>query len=165
VTDEANYRKVRIRIDAASESEREYDESAIEKVFSRWVRTDAIVTAITTRIINRYKQTPFYLTLQVDAKDRGLWTADVVDVSTRIIMNVDGLPQTTRYQIISAQETTPGSVIKYVLQNYNFTARYGYYMAADAPTFADATDEEKLIGAWYADENGLISGAAGYEYQ
>jgi hypothetical protein len=165
VTDEANYRKVRIRIDAASESEREYDESAIEKVFSRWVRTDAIVTAITTRIINRYKQTPFYLTLQVDAKDRGLWTADVVDVSTRIIMNVDGLPQTTRYQIISAQETTPGSVIKYVLQNYNFTARYGYYMAADAPTFADATDEEKLIGAWYADDDGLISGAAGYEYQ
>jgi hypothetical protein len=80
-------------------------------------------------------------------------------------MNVDGLPQTTRYQIISAQETTPGSVIKYVLQNYNFTARYGYYMEADAPTFADATDEEKLTGAWYADDDGLISGAAGYEYQ
>lgn len=165
VTDEANYRKVRIRIDAASESEREYDESAIEKIFSRWVRTDSIVTAITSRIINRYKQTPFYLTLQVDAKDRGLWTADVVDVSTRILTDTEGLPAQTRYQIISAEESKPGSVIKYVLQNYNFTAKYGFYMVDDAPTYALATEEEKLTGAWYSDDDGLISGVDGYEYQ
>jgi hypothetical protein len=164
LTQEANYRKVRIRIDASSQSEREYNESAIEKIFSRWVRSDAIVTAITTRIINRYRQTPFYLTVSVDAKDRGLWTADVVDVSTRIITNFDGLPTATRYQIISAQETSPGSVVKYVLQNYNFTARYGYYMASDAPTFADATEGQKLIGGWWSDADGLISGAPGYEY-
>jgi hypothetical protein len=165
VTDEGNYRKVRIRIDAQSESDREYDESAIEKIFSRWVRTDAIVTAITTRIINRYRITPFYLTLSVDAKDRGLWTADVVDVSTRILTNFEGLPLQSRYQIISAQETTPGSVIKYVLQNYNFTARYGYYMATVSPDFSAATDEERLTGGWYADAAGLVDGAAGYEYQ
>jgi len=164
LTQEANYRKVRIRIDASSQSEREYNEPAIEKIFSRWVRSDAIVTAITTRIINRYRQTPFYLTVSVDAKDRGLWTADVVDVSTRIITNFDGLPTATRYQIISAQETSPGSVVKYVLQNYNFTARYGYYMASDAPTFADATEGQKLIGGWWSDADGLISGAPGYEY-
>ena len=165
VTDEANYRKVRIRIDAASESDREYDEAAIEKIFSRWVRTDAIVTAITTRIINRYKQTPFYLTLSVDAKDRGLWTADVVDVSTRILTNLEGLPLQSRYQIISAQEATPGSVIKYVLQNYNFTARYGYYMVAGAPIYSLATEEQRLTGGWFSDDAGLISGAPGYEYQ
>ena len=164
LTQEANYRKVRIRIDASSQSEREYNEPAIKKIFSRWVRSDAIVTAITTRIINRYRQTPFYLTVSVDAKDRGLWTADVVDVSTRIIANFDGLPTATRYQIISAQETSPGSVVKYVLQNYNFTARYGYYMASDAPTFADATEGQKLIGGWWSDADGLISGAPGYEY-
>lgn len=164
LTQEANYRKVRIRIDASSQSEREYNEPAIEKIFSRWVRADAIVTAITTRIINRYRQTPFYLTVSVDAKDRGLWTADVVDVSTRIITNFDGLPTATRYQIISAQETRPGSIVKYVLQNYNFTARYGYYMASDAPTFADATEEQKLVGGWWSDADGLISGAPGYEY-
>ena len=165
VTDEANYRKVRIRIDASSESEREYDESAIEKIFSRWVRTDSIVTAITSRIINRYKQTPFYLTLQVDAKDRGLWTADVVDVSTRILTDTEGLPAQTRYQIISAEESQPGSVIKYVLQNYNFTAKYGFYMVTGAPTYALATEAEKLTGAWYSDVDGLISGVDGYEYQ
>jgi hypothetical protein len=165
VTTEENYRKVRIRIDAQSESEREYDESAIKKVFSRWVRTDAIVTAITTRIINRYRTTPFYLTVQVDAKDRGIWTADVIDVSTRILTDFDGNPRTNRYQVISAEETTPGAVIKYVLQDYNFTARYGYYMADDAPDFADATEEEKLTGGWFADVDGSVEGAPGYEYQ
>jgi hypothetical protein len=165
ITDEENYRKVRIRIDADSESIREYRESAVEKIFSRWVRTDGIVVAITTRLLARYSVNPYYLTISVDAKDRGTWTADVVDVSTRLLTNTEGLPFTNRYQIISAQETSPGSVVKYVLQNYNFSARYGFWMAADAPTYATATDEQKETGAWWADADGKVSGDDGYEWQ
>lgn len=165
VTDEENYRKVRIRIDADAESPREYGESAVEKIFSRWVRTDAIVVAITTRLLARYSVNPYYLTISVDAKDRGTWTADVVDVSTRLLTNTEGLPFTTRYQIISAQETSPGSVVKYVLQNYNFSARYGFWMAADAPTYAAATAEQRAIGGWWAGTDGKVSGDDGYEWQ
>ena len=165
VTDEENYRKVRIRIDADAESTREYGEVAVEKIFSRWVRTDSIVVAITTRLLARYSVNPYYLTISVDAKDRGTWTADVVDVSTRLLTNTEGLPFTTRYQIISAQETSPGSVVKYVLQNYNFSARYGYWMAADAPIYSLATDEQKATGAWWAGTDGKISGDDGYEWQ
>jgi hypothetical protein len=165
VNDEENYRKVRIRIDADAESPREYGESAVEKIFSRWVRTDAIVVVITTRLLARYSVNPYYLTISVDAKDRGTWTADVVDVSTRLLTNTEGLPFTTRYQIISAQETSPGSVVKYVLQNYNFNARYGFWMAADAPTYAAATDEQRAIGGWWAGTDGKVSGDYGYEWQ
>jgi hypothetical protein len=165
VNDEENYRKVRIRIDADAESPREYGESAVEKIFSRWVRTDAIVVAITTRLLARYSVNPYYLTISVDAKDRGTWTADVVDISTRLLTNTEGLPFTTRYQIISAQETSPGSVVKYVLQNYNFSARYGFWMAADAPTYAAATDEQRAIGGWWAGTDGKVSGDDGYEWQ
>lgn len=170
VTEEENYRKVRIRIDADSESAREYGEVAVEKIFSRWVRTDAIVTAITTRLLDRYRDTPFYLTVSVDAKDRTTWVADVVDVSTRLITNVDGLPLNTRYQVISAEETSPGHIAKYVLQSYALTGggtdvRYGYYMAADAPIYSLATEVQKATGGWYAGADGLISGDPGYEYQ
>jgi hypothetical protein len=165
VTDEENYRKVRIRIDADSESIREYGEVAVEKIFSRWVRTDAIVVAITTRLLARYSVNPYYLTISVDAKDRETWTADVVDVTTRLLTNTEGLPFTTRYQIISAQETSPGSVVKYVLQNYNFSARYGYWMAADAPTYAAATEEQKALGGWWADADGKVSGDDGFVWQ
>lgn len=162
---EDNYRKVRIRIDAESESAREYDESAVKKIYSRWVRTDAIVIAITTRIIARYRDDPLYLTISVDAKDRNTWTADVVDVSSRLQTNTEGLPLTRRYQVISAQEVQPGAVIKYVLQTYDFTAKYAYWMASDAPIFSLATDEEKANGAWWSDSDGLISGESGYEWQ
>ena len=165
VDDDANYRKVRIRVDGDAESVREYDEVAVTKIFSRWVRTDAIVTAITTRLLNRYRDSPYYLTISVDAKDRGIWTADVVDVTSRLITNTEGLPLSTRYQVISAQETSPGSVVKYVLQNYSFDSRYGFWMAADAPTFAAATEEQKLNGGWWSDADGKISGVAGYQYQ
>lgn len=165
VDDEANYRKVRIRVDGDAESVREYNEVAVTKIFSRWVRTDAIVTAITARLLTRYRDTPYYLTISVDAKDRGLWTADVVDVTTRLLTNEDGLPLSTRYQIISAQETSPGSVVKYVLQNYNFAARYGFWMADNAPIYDDATEQERLTGGWWADANGKIGTADGYEWQ
>lgn len=162
---EDNYRKVRIRIDAESESAREYDESAVKKIYSRWVRTDAIVIAITTRIIARYRDDPLYLTISVDAKDRNTWTADVVDVSSRLQTNTEGLPLTRRYQVISAQEVQPGAVIKYVLQTYDFTAKYAYWMDDDAPIFSLATAEQKATGAWWADNDGLISGESGYEWQ
>jgi len=162
---EDNYRKVRIRIDAESESAREYDESAVKKIYSRWVRTDAIVIAITTRIIARYRDDPLYLTISVDAKDRNTWTADVVDVSSRLQTNTEGLPLTRRYQVISAQELQPGAVIKYVLQTYDFTAKYAYWMDDDAPIFSLATDEEKALGAWWSDDDGLIDGESGYEWQ
>lgn len=162
---EDNYRKVRIRIDAESESEREYDESAVKKIYSRWVRTDAIVIAITTRILARYRDDPLYLTISVDAKDRNTWTADVVDVSSRLQTNTEGLPLTRRYQVISAQEVQPGAVIKYVLQTYDFTAKYAYWMASDAPIFSLATAEQKALGAWWSDSDGLIDGESGYEWQ
>jgi len=160
-----NYRKVRIRIDADSESEREYGESAVKKIYSRWVRTDSIVVVITTRLLDRYKTDPLYLTISVDAKDRNTWTADVVDVSSRLQTNTEGLPLTRRYQVISAQEVQPGAVVKYVLQNYEFTAKYAYWMASDAPIFSLATDEQKALGAWWADADGLIDGQDGYEWQ
>lgn len=162
---EDNYRKVRIRIDAESESAREYDESAVKKIYSRWVRTDSIVIAITTRILARYRDDPLYLTISVDAKDRNTWTADVVDVSSRLQTNTEGLPLTRRYQVISAQEVQPGAVIKYVLQTYDFTAKYAYWMADDAPIFSLATDDEKAEGAWWSDADGLIDGESGYEWQ
>lgn len=165
VNEEDNYRKVRIRIDADSESEREYDEAAVKKIYSRWIRTDAIVTAITARIIERYKTDPLYLTISVDAKDRNTWTADVVDVSSSLQTNAEGLPLNRRYQVISAQEVQPGAVVKYVLQNYDFTAKYAYWMASDAPIFSLATAEQKATGAWWADNDGLISGESGYEWQ
>jgi hypothetical protein len=165
VDDEANYRKVRIRVDGDAESVREYNEAAVTKIFSRWVRTDAIVTAITARLLTRYRDTPYYLTISVDAKDRGLWTADVVDVTTRLLTDESGLPIPTRYQIISAQETSPGSVVKYVLQNYNFAARYGFWMADNAPIYANATEQQRLTGSWWADANGKIGTANGYEWQ
>lgn len=165
VNEEDNYRKVRIRVDAASETDREYGESAVKKIYSRWVRTDAIVIAITTRLLARYRDDPLYLTISVDAKDRNTWTADVVDVSSRLQTNTEGLPLSRRYQVISAQEVQPGAVVRYVLQNYDFTAKYAYWMAADAPIFSLATDEQKAIGAWWSDADGLISGQAGYEWQ
>ena len=165
VNEEDNYRKVRIRVDAASETDREYGESAVKKIYSRWVRTDAIVIAITTRLLARYRDDPLYLTISVDAKDRNTWTADVVDVSSRLQTNTEGLPLSRRYQVISAQKVQPGAVVRYVLQNYDFTAKYAYWMAADAPIFSLATDEQKAAGAWWSDDDGLISGQAGYEWQ
>jgi hypothetical protein len=166
LTDESNFKKVRIRIDSAAESVREYADSSVKRIYSRWVRTDAIVISITTRLLDRYRDPPFYLTISCDAKDRSIWTADVLDVTTRLVTDVTGAPTTTRYQVIEAEEVMSGSVIQYVLQNFNYLLRFAYYMADGSPVFTLASDTEKQEGAWWSDDEGKMSDSTnGYTYQ
>ena len=106
--------------------------------------------------------------MRVDAKDRGIWTADVVDIYNRNIVNFNGQQELERYQILSVQEVVSGETIEYEMQRFMFRGtRFGFYMAADAPLYVDATEEQKSApSGWYADDLGLMpDGSEGWEYQ
>jgi hypothetical protein len=112
-------------------------------------------------------QNPKILTLRLDAKDRDLWTADVVDVKHRNIVDFTGSPLIERYQVFKAEESISGEVVEYQMQRFLFRGtRFGYYMPSDALNFEDY-DEEFLAGnvGFYSDENGQMSdGSSGWEY-
>ena len=163
---EANYRKLRVRADLEAEGEQQYGEQRIRKIYSRWLHSDAQAVNVTARLLSRYRNNPRYATISVDAKDRAMWTGDVVDMLHRGVVDETGAPLETRYQILSAEETVPGHSVEYRLEVYEYSInfRIGLWMDEDAPDYVDATDEQKALGGWWADDEGKIGGIPGYNW-
>lgn len=152
IDEESNFRQLRIRADTSAESAQQYGEQRIRKIYSRWLRTDAQVLNATTRLLSRFRNNPRYLTLDVDAKDRSTWTGDVVDVTTRGIVDIYGEPRAGRWQVISAEEVESGHRMRYTLETYEYGigTRYGVFMIDSAPLYGNATEAERAGGCWFA---------------
>lgn len=163
---ESNFRRVRIRADAAAESDQQFGDQRIRKIFSRWLQDEAQAINVSVRLLSRYRNNPRFVTLSVDAKDRGSWTGDVVDILHRAVVDDTGAPLETRFQILSAQETIPGHEIEYRLEVYEYSVTYrtGLWMVADAPDYLNATAKEKVFGSWWANEKGKVHGDHGYNW-
>ena len=165
--DESNFARVRIRADLEAEGAAQYGESRISKIFSRWLETEGQVSQVTKRTLDRYRDNPRTLEVRVDAKDRAaLRVGEVADIMMRTILDDRGLEVSTLWQVISAREDPPGEAVALELLSFDFTGRFAFYMETAAPIFANATDEEKKSGAWYAGDDGKFSdGTDGYQYQ
>jgi hypothetical protein len=149
-----NYQSRRIRIDA----EVERDETAGGKIFenviySRWTQSFGNALLVSASLLLRYRLPPQYLTLEIDAKDRAIENGDVIDLTTRYIRDTEGTPVETRWQVISVDEINPGTRLRIEMQSYQFVGKFAIIMSNDAPTYADATEVERVTGAWMADES------------
>jgi hypothetical protein len=165
---ESNYKKLRIRADLDAESAEKYGESRVRKIYARWIQNDAQAINLSARLLGASYENPKILKLRVDAKDRAVWTADIVDILHRNIVDFTGSPTLERYQVLSVEEVLPGEVVQYEMQRFIFKGtRFGFYQDEYAPDFVYATqDEIDGNAAWYSDENGLMpDGSSGWEYQ
>jgi hypothetical protein len=168
VDNSSNYQQIELRADLDAESDNQYGESRIRKIYARWIQNNAQAINLAARLLGASFQNPKYMKIRVDAKDRDIWTADVVDIYNRNIVNFNGEQELERYQILSVQEVVSGEVIEYEMQRFLFRGtRFGFYMVDDAPLYVDATPEERDAQAgWYADAEGLMpDGSEGWEYQ
>jgi len=165
--DPVNYTRRRVRIDGPSElADATGGEIREQQIYSRWIGSDAQAVLLGAQILLRYKSIPRYLQIRVDAKDREITIGDVVDATTRVVVDDTGASVQSRWQVISWEETRPGDTIALDLQSYTFIGRFGYYMADGSPDYNSATDEQKDTGGFYADDQGrLPDGTKGYQYQ
>lgn len=166
---ETNYDQLRVRADLEAEQPDLYGESRIRKVFARWIQSDAQAINLSVRLLALSVDNPKKLRIRVDAKDRSYWTADVLGVQHRSLVDQFGDPTTERYQILSAEEIEPGEVVEYHLQSFAIrVARVGFYTEDDALNYNAYTleeiEEQRLT--FYADEDALMpDGSTGWEYQ
>jgi hypothetical protein len=166
--DEQNFRRIRVRVDGDAESDLQYGEQRIKKIYSRWIQTDAIAIQTTVRLLSRFRDTPEYIAFALDAKDRAMWTGDLADVTVDSIVDATGGPRVLRWQVISAEEAISGEVTEYQLQRFEYgpTDKAAFIMATDAPIYANATDTERLTGGFIGDAFGLMpNGDPGYTLQ
>jgi hypothetical protein len=149
-----NYAFRRIRIDGEVELPEATDGTIRDnEIFSRWIRSQTNAFLLAAQLLLRYRLPPRYVTISLDAKDRSIDVGDVLDVTTRQILDTEGQEVETRWQVISFEETASGETVRLELQSYQFVGKFAVIMANDAPDYADATDAEKLNGCWLADDS------------
>lgn len=157
-----NFRRVRGQIDG--EAEAKFGDIVTKRVFSRWIQTETQAFDYVFKTLFAFENPPEILKIRLDAKDRSLWTSDVALINTRIKVDDTGAPLDSLFQVITSEEDDPGHSVVYELQTFGFDGNFSFYMADDAPDYANATVEQLTSGAWYTDENGKINGEEGYLY-
>jgi hypothetical protein len=144
LTDGKNYATQRIRIDLEAEGVNYADGTVRNLVwYSPLVRTDLNAILVQAAFLLRYRETPRYIELTLSAKDSGLRVGDVISVTSYDEIDTLGNPITAPWQIIEWEETEPGFSYRVLAQSFILFERPAFIMANDAPTFEDATEEQR----------------------
>ena len=161
----ANYDIVRPRIRADAESADQYGDRKTRTIYSRWLKRVNRGEVITTqaRLLARYGRNPLRVSFRVDAKDRDVWTGDIIDMQHRSMVDDTGAPRVQRLQVISAEEVDPGHHVQYHCQTSEFVGRYAFIMQNDSPVYVEASGRLRDSGAWFApDPSGFADGSEPY---
>lgn len=160
LTSASNYGKLRVSVDLEAERAIEYGQQRIKKIYTRWLTStsEGVVLGITSRILQRFRDTPKVMMVKTDAKDRDSWTGDVLDVETRINTDETGLAIRSRWQIVSAEEFDSGHQVRYKLQVFDFQQdeRSAFIVSNDTPDYNAATEEQKATGGWISNDDGTM---------
>lgn len=167
--DEAtNYATQRARVDAGLE-DADYADGTVRAriVYSPLLRTDANAVLTQALQLQRYGQTPVYLSMRVARKDATAGIGDVVQVETTKFIDRLGNPLVTSWEIIQGpREVEPGLVYEYMAQSFVLFPRASFIMANDAPDFASATDAQKQNACYMSENTGLMpDGSVAYVIQ
>lgn len=143
-----------------------YPERRVYELFSRWLSDQNQVNLLTFRLLARYKNPPVYVSFSLDAKDRSISVGDPFDIEFKGFTDETGLLERRRYQVISLHESPPGEtlIVEAQIFDYSIDFKLGGWMIDAAPDYSAATTAEKLSGAWWADDAGLVGGDPGYTW-
>lgn len=157
-----NYRRGEVPVDSSAEGPTEYNQEATYEVFSRWLGNagdDGIASAVTARLLNRYRDTPEQITFDYDVKDNAsVDVASPVTITSRIFQDETGNPQPVEMQVTSVEEVVPGHRLRAKAQSYQFSGRYGFITENSRPDYASSTDAQKAKGTYIVDETTLVFG-------
>lgn len=154
-----NYARLSITPDFDAESDVEYGDQRIRKIPSRWIPADGDAQAamLGTRLLYRYRNNPRTLRFQLDAKDAGIWTGDVVRITSKRVQDFTGAPLETEFQVLQAVEKKAGTVYEYELTDTFFRGRYAFITEDDAPEYPDATDAIRRVWGFICPDSGLFA--------
>lgn len=163
-TDPANYKYRYVVVDG--ETEGGIDEPVTKSIYADWVTLRTQAAQVAFRLLARYLETPRFVSVKVDAKDRSVSVGSIVVLDTDQIVDTEGNIDLTRWQVTSAAEMIAGDSYILDLQTFTFAGRFGRFMADGSPNYTAATQDQKDTGAFYAGSDGLLSnGDKGYQYQ
>lgn len=162
-----NYATMRQRIDGDAELPEYADGTVRDNIhYSRLVRADFNSVLVGATLLQRYRETPQYLDLEIAEKDASIGIGDVIAVTSNEVIDTLGQPLRQFWQIIEWEELEPGFRYRVLGQSFILFPRPSFIMANDAPDFATATDAEKVNACFITENDGTMpDGSVGYVIQ
>ena len=163
LTDESNYDRVIQTVDADATTL--YGGTRVRKVFTRWLDAggDTIAALTSTRLLDRFKDTPRRYKLTIDARDRAVGLTDVVMLDSDAAQGTTGKTTMELLQVLSRSEPVPGHEIEIECQRFPFTGRFAFIAVNTLTDYATATEQEKKDNAFLSDgTNAFADGSAPY---
>lgn len=158
VTKASNHRRLNITIDTDAETVNEYGERRVNRIFSRWFDDGNSGAANTTssRLLERYRDDPIYFTFSMDAKDRSILLADVIEFTHRSLVDFTGAPRVDVLQVVKITEVEQGHRYEYKCQAFGFAlsgygSRFAYIEDNAQVDYDVATDADKNFGGFICD--------------
>jgi hypothetical protein len=160
-----NFAVVKVSADLDAETDNEYGQQRIRKVFSRWLSLDnkAVASEISNRYVNDYRDTKHIITASMDPKDDDAWTGDRVSIITRQVQDRFGGNPERSYRALQVKEKfkNDAPVYEYIFQSIggiydgSEPSIYGLITpnmvdGSDFPDYSDATLDQKSKYAFIA---------------
>jgi hypothetical protein len=151
----SSYDNAYMSFDADAEDSTEHGEKAVKVIYCRWVTSAAIAATLAERLHRRYRDRAISVDIIVELKDGDVKTADIVQMTTKGVVKVDGSDDTRFYQIVRKQQRSAGTIALRAIDTA-FGFRYGFFAPAAHPDYDDATDAERKY-AYFGDANGYVN--------
>jgi hypothetical protein len=134
------------------------------EVVSRWLPTRTLAGIMIARTLIRTQDIPRLLTVDVAAKDREIVIGDIIDVTTRQVVDSDGNPVKGRWEVISATPVMMGQTYRLTLQDFGYTGRFAFWMPAGSDYGGTASADREPGFFWCNDDGLMPDGTDGYAW-
>lgn len=112
VNDKFSYAQAEAFIDA--EAERQYGESKVKQIFSRWITTGVIARSLGSSYLLRFRDVRKHITFDLSAKDiSDFWTGDTANIRHFLDVTETGLPRFGNWLITSAETVQQGGFYRF----------------------------------------------------
>lgn len=140
----SSYKRGEVFVDADASGANEYDDVRTEVQFSRWFTSanESAMRATAARRLAYYRDAPKEIGVQIDAKDAGIQTGDLVDVSCDGVVKVDGSIDTKRCIVTKHTHELNGR-ISLTLRTTVFARKYAFIGPASMPDYGSASDAQR----------------------
>jgi hypothetical protein len=153
VTKPENYAQQRFLVDLLSKTPNAYGDTKKSEIFMRWLNhgDTRTVRIAGRRVLQRMKTPPKRYRIVLDAKDDGIGLTDVLQVTSRVVSDPTGKPETRLVQVVSKRPLRAGHEFEVIAQSYIYDGRFGYITPNDYPTYDVASAAQIESGAFMVD--------------
>lgn len=158
VNDGSNYNRLRQLVDLEAQSDDEFGDTRIQRIYTRWLGdgNDDLIRILGIRFLNRFRWAPSYYKFRV-TYDPDLGLTDVVRVNSRVHQDATGENLNKLMQVVSIVHDKPKHEMVVTAQAYQFDQRYGLIAPNDMPDYTSASPEQRNKYAFFADNDAKMS--------